>query len=341
MRAKPSTTATGIYSSTGTLTTLTPPPVAMTAAPRRRSLSRVDGGATVSIAQGAGLLHDTQNLMSAIGLYCDLLSLPDVLKPQHRHYADELRLLGARSEALMQRMMGSLLAPEGDASIHSQEHLAGRIGISSRATGNCASAQPVSLREIVVRSTGLLSQVAGGRLIEVIYGPAASAPVLVEEETVERILVNLVRNSAAALDTVTDERESSAGIRIEVGLVPDLTGDSRPWPFPRVTLAVEDSGCGMTSGQLDRVLRAKARRPQNPHGLGLRVVQELVAAAAGDLRITSTPGVGTLVRIAWPIATASLTAVEPKHGVACRSRTADTVAQSQQTTDAGAGRIAC
>ena len=47
--------------------------------------------------------------MGALGLYCDLLSMPDVLKPEHNHYPQELRQLGARSQALIERLMKSLL----------------------------------------------------------------------------------------------------------------------------------------------------------------------------------------------------------------------------------------
>ena len=41
------------------------------------------------VAQNEGLLHDARNLMGAIGLYCDLLSMPGVLShPEHHHYAE-------------------------------------------------------------------------------------------------------------------------------------------------------------------------------------------------------------------------------------------------------------
>src|ERR1035441_6527958 len=36
--------------------------------------------------QGEGMLHDARNLMGALGLYCDLLSMPGELKPEHNHY---------------------------------------------------------------------------------------------------------------------------------------------------------------------------------------------------------------------------------------------------------------
>jgi hypothetical protein len=58
-----------------------------------------------AIVYEEGLLHDARNLMGTLGLYCDLLSTPGVLKPEHRHYAEEVRVLGARSVAMIQQLM--------------------------------------------------------------------------------------------------------------------------------------------------------------------------------------------------------------------------------------------
>jgi signal transduction histidine kinase len=339
MRAKRSSTARGIYSRSGTLTALTPVRDAVAAvsfpADMGNTASRRNGrhgqrnvvalqadkehvGARTSeIAEGTGLLHDAQNLLSAIGLYCDLLMLPDVLKPQHRHYADELRLLGRRSETLMHRMMLSLLPPQTD-----------QVCADPGTAEHHPPVQPISLREIVERSMGFLRQVAGGRTIEVVYGPAALVPVLVSEETVERILVNLVRNSAASLDQL-GETQAPAPIRVEAGLVSGRTGDPKPWPFRRVTLAVQDSGCGMSAAQVQQLLGSVTEQPRNPHGMGFRVVHELVTKAGGDLRIRSKPGSGTRVQIEWPISTACLTGDKPE------------TTQSQRSAAADDRRIAC
>jgi signal transduction histidine kinase len=290
------------------------------------------GIAPENIAQGEGLLHDARNLMGAVGLYCDLLLIPGVLKPEHRRYAEELRLLGTQSGALMERL--SLNSPQ-----EMREAGPGARHLPPIRPQGLEPPRPVSLRAIVEHCSGLLSRVAGGRLIEVSYGAAASMPVLVAEESVERILANLVHNSAAALEScarpesnrstgaspamphrrasdalVVPVRERDAGrtartadeipgaIRIGVGLLVNRVGESRPWPFQRVRLAVEDSGCGMTAERLEQVLSAAGTPSPSQHGIGLRVVQELVAASHGELRIMSAPGIGTRIQIEWPIA---------------------------------------
>ncbi len=309
-----------------------------------------------AIVRGEGLLHDARNLMGALGLYCDLLSTPGVLKPEHRHYAEEVRLLGARSVAMIQQLLEPSQQAPGAATCSwlnnpPKSAAAGPAPVVEAKTpgmtgsyGTEITASPVSLRSIVERCSGLLGRVADGRPIEISYGAAASVPVRVEEESVERILINLVRNAAAALgertpgcnlpanpggtsagaavcnaaqnpesmprcsvrETVADPTadETPGSIRIGVGLLVNRVGDPKPWPFRRVRLTVEDSGCGMPLEQLERLLSGGRAPSRGSHGIGFRVVRELVVASAGDLRIMSAPGVGTRVQIEWPMAAA-------------------------------------
>ena len=323
--------------------------------------------------RGEGLLHDARNLVSAIGLYCDLLSMPGVLKPEHRQYPEELRLLGTRSRVLIEHLLRSLvsqnLANQGlanqdlsDQGLSDQDQdqdsslpertarytaspspPAGRRThgalANSRTPESGARPRPVSLRTTVERCSGLLSRVANGRPIEVIYGAAADVPISIGEETIERILANLVRNASHALDhrellaSPADQEPhplhpglrsidlshhrshrrpgasslpgSRAAIRIAVGPLLDRIGEARSWPFQHVRLVVEDSGCGMTPEQLHALLSERMAASRGTHGIGFRVVRELVASSNGDLRAASTPGVGTRVQIEWPVAATS------------------------------------
>jgi signal transduction histidine kinase len=275
--------------------------------------------------------------MGALGLYCDLLSMPGVLKPEHRHYAEEVRLLGSRSAAMIQQLMERRV--QSVAAVADCPCRTKTAGESLRRNGWLASTgfdgqsgaqvRPVSLRAIAERCSGLLRRVACGRTIEIHYGAAASVPVRVPEEAVERILVNLVRNAAAALDRLDPapdpaldalgrfaEEEITApeaedgfaadvargAIRIGIGLLVNRVGDPQPWPFRRVRLTVEDAGCGMTPEQLERLLSGDRAHSRGSHGIGFRVVQELVGASNGTLRVMSSPGAGTRVQVEWPIA---------------------------------------
>src|ERR1700679_2384029 len=95
MQAQPqSTLAARIFSA--------PPPPPLPAPPRP-SPSR----STPSLANHIGLAHDAGNLLSALALYSDLLSVPGVLRPEHQHYATELRLISERSSKLIRRLLTS------------------------------------------------------------------------------------------------------------------------------------------------------------------------------------------------------------------------------------------
>ena len=298
MRAKRSSTAIGIESRSGP--SIAPKPPATPAA------KRVPIHTAVGVAHGLGLAHDVRNLIGALGLYCDLLSRPGVLKPEHAHYATELNLLGTRSATLLHRLMLALAAPVADSP----------IGLP----------RSVSLREIAERCSGLLRGVSGGRKIELSFGPAASVTIAAAEEDVERILVNQVRNAAAALDACRPARlhrqrigpstrggkakplpisllagpgQPTRAIRISIGLVDDPIAYHRPHPFLHSRLIVEDSGCGMGAKQLSRLLGGASASPI-PRGIGFQVVRELAAANGASLSVRSAPGTGTSVQIDWP-----------------------------------------
>jgi len=345
LRAKQSFTATEIYSSTEKITPLTiragAPGLPGWRAnsfdtPHTLFLSEADdlrpAVAAPASLEGEALLHDARNLIGTLGLYCDLLSMPGVLKHEHRQYADDLRLVGTRSGALIERLIHQLVQA-------ADQPAAGRAADAPDFPADPVEVLPVlkpaSLRRIVERCSGLLSRVAGGRAIEVNYGEAAAVPVAVADEVVERILVNLVRNAAAALcdrrasseaaeqgecvcGAVTTGTELPAPIRIGVGVLANRVGDLKPWPFRRVRLTVEDSGRGMSQQQLEALVCAitpPSRR--GTHGIGFRVVQQLVSYSGGDLRVMSAPGVGTCVQIEWPMAAGVATAPVTERWTSC------------------------
>jgi signal transduction histidine kinase len=351
VRAKQSFTALGMYSSSGPFTSLLPINLAgpspstgvalleETITPHdlvTHSVFRPPWPVPASV-QGEGLLHDARNLMGTLGPYCDLLSLPDVLKPEHRQSADDLRLVGTRSGALIEHLIEHLTQSRAER----RADVPGNVAASNMADAASSAmapplasevkhvesirwpAKPVSLRSIVERCSGLLSRVAHGQTLQVSYGEAAAVPVGVAAEAVERILVNLVRNSAAALgkivttggragwavgspvpetaaDSVLDE--NPAAIRIGVGLLANQVGNPKPWPFRWVRLTVEDSGRGMDPEKLEQLLCDSASPSRSGHGIGFRVVTDLVRASNGDLRVMSTPGAGTRIQIEWPVA---------------------------------------
>jgi nitrogen-specific signal transduction histidine kinase len=232
------------------------------------------GRLSSSIAEGVGLAHDAGNLLGALGLYCDLLNLPGVLRPEHTHYARELRLLSQRSGALINR----LLEGGNEAIEPIIERPVERL---------CAAA-------VVKTFTPLLRSVATPE-VSLSMALAAGLPALpFEAEVLERILVNLTRNAATAvrshlpLNTAGDQ----AGGQIHIGVCGDAT---------RLKLTVMDNGPGMTVAVAAAFLKPSALPRGAMSGVGHRVVHELVHLTGGQLSISVVPKRGTTLQIEWPI----------------------------------------
>src|ERR1700683_2752100 len=66
---------------------------------------------TLAAMQGAAenlaeVAHDARNMVTALGLYCDLLEEPGVLAAPYTHYGSELRLVAAASRRLVGKLVG-------------------------------------------------------------------------------------------------------------------------------------------------------------------------------------------------------------------------------------------
>lgn len=75
----------------------------------------------------------------------------------------------------------------------------------------------------------------------------------------------------------------------------------------RAQVMVRDQGIGMTAGQVARIFDKFYRADRSNTaisgtGLGMTIVQDLVEAHGGEVRVTSEPGKGTLVSFTLPLA---------------------------------------
>ncbi|WP_263374822.1 sensor histidine kinase [Granulicella aggregans] len=82
-------------------------------------------GANGTASDAPALAHDASNLLSALKLYSELLALSGVLHARHSHYAQDLKLLAARSEVLIDRLLASCSLAESDARQLVQNHVLG------------------------------------------------------------------------------------------------------------------------------------------------------------------------------------------------------------------------
>src|SRR5580658_3491557 len=78
-----------------------------TGAQRKRVETVVETLATLrSQAENlSAVAHDARNMVTALGLYCDLLDEPGVLAAPFVHYGRELRLIAAASRRLVEKLV--------------------------------------------------------------------------------------------------------------------------------------------------------------------------------------------------------------------------------------------
>lgn len=123
-------------------------------------------------------------------------------------------------------------------------------------------------------------------------------PLPVPATQLHLIVDELVSNAVTAVRGKTD-----AEVTIRARLL------NRSFPFGRrLLIEVVDNGGGMASDILEKATAPFFSTRAGAHvGLGLTGCAQMVNTMRGKFRITSTPGIGTLVRILLPLATTGVT----------------------------------
>jgi two-component system sensor histidine kinase HydH len=113
-------------------------------------------------------------------------------------------------------------------------------------------------------------------------GLAALETVAVHANTLRRAVQNLVQNAVDAM--------SQGGT---VTLVGQTTATE-------VQLLVQDTGSGIAAAQLEQIFEPLYTTKPGGTGLGLYIVQEIVAAHGGQITVVSKEGQGTTFTITLP-----------------------------------------
>jgi signal transduction histidine kinase len=109
-------------------------------------------------------------------------------------------------------------------------------------------------------------------------------PVACGQSDLEQVLLNLLTNAREA---------SPPDGRLVVQARPGQSG---------VTIVIADTGCGIATENLQRVLEPFFTTKANGSGLGLTICRSIVWEAGGALAIDSEPGKGTRVEVTVPAA---------------------------------------
>lgn len=262
----------------------------------------------------AEIAHDARNLVTALGLYCDLLEESGVLAAKYLHYASELRLVAAASRRLVEKLLAldgrvdcpvpaAAAAPLQITPVPEPARLSVEPRSGLRPEGwqrtDLMPADPVAnLAAELLANRNLLAALAGPAIALTVDADEGSRPVRLRAEDLTRILVNLVKNAAEAMP---------GGGRISIGLHEFHAGTEIP---PWVILTIEDNGPGIPAPALERIFdsgfttRSTAETgawPAARRGLGLAITRSIVEEAGGRIHALNRLPSGARFEIELPV----------------------------------------
>jgi signal transduction histidine kinase len=151
--------------------------------------------------------------------------------------------------------------------------------------------EPIDINALALGVVGALrGELERHRIATDIALSAALPPVLGHKGQLQEVLSNLVRNAIEAMDAVDDERRR---LRLSAER---RDGDT-------IVVAIEDSGPGFESHQLDKIFAAFVTTKAQGMGLGLALCRIIVERHAGRLSVEPARPRGSIFRIALPAGT--------------------------------------
>jgi signal transduction histidine kinase/CheY-like chemotaxis protein len=219
-----------------------------------------------------GVAHDFNNLLTVLLGNIDLLQKTVVLDPAAADRLGRMRTAAERGATLTDQLLAfsrrQPLAP-------------------------CA----VDIDGVLRGMTDLLRSAVGSNIVIDMQAATAPWPAMVDPTQIELVILNLAINARDAMP---------AG-----GLLTIATGTAQLGPPERsedppagdyVVISVSDTGLGMTPTVLAKVFEPffTTKAPGKGSGLGLSQVFGVARQSGGGVRIESTAGVGTTVRVFLP-----------------------------------------
>jgi len=137
-----------------------------------------------------------------------------------------------------------------------------------------------------------------GEDIELVWQPGSRlGRVSLDPSQLDQILANLCVNARDAIVDVGRVTIATQNAVVDAGITSSEIG-----PGEYVTLAVSDTGCGMSREVLDKIFEPffTTKGPGKGTGLGLATVYGAVKQNGGTIRVDSEPGRGTTFQIYLP-----------------------------------------
>jgi two-component system, cell cycle sensor histidine kinase and response regulator CckA len=236
-----------------------------------------------------GVAHDFNNLLSAILSYSEMVL--DDLPPDHgsRDDVEQIRQAGTRAAELTQQL----------------------LAFSRR---QLLQLRVIDLNTVVASVDRMLRRVIGEDIeLRTVLSPSLGHT-RADAGQLEQVLMNLAVNARDAMPT--------GGVLTITTAHAEVVGRHAPgWPQVQaggyVTLAVRDTGAGMSREVQERIFEPffTTKGPGHGTGLGLSTVYGIVAQSGGQVFVTSEPGTGSTFTIYLPAHQADVetVAAHPPH----------------------------
>lgn len=178
-------------------------------------------------------------------------------------------------------------------------------------------AEPIEARALVAGMSDLLDRTIGDAITVTVSDDGCGWATRADKLQLENVLLNLAVNARDAMNGRGTLAIATAGRSLAAGAIGSCAAGDY------VTIAVTDSGCGMTAETIERVFEPFFTTKPTGQGTGLGLSQAFafVRQAEGEIVIDSTPGSGTTV-----------TLFLPRHREALGEVSAAPVAAEPQTT---------
>ena len=142
---------------------------------------------------------------------------------------------------------------------------------------------PVDLRKIVESILNLFEKEIKNKEIAVMkYYEEQIPPLNLDGQRIHQALLNLILNAIQSM-------ERCGILSVEIACTAD-----------RVSLAISDSGVGMSPGELEEIFDTYYTTKKEGSGIGLSVTLRIVEAHDGAIEVESEPGKGTRVCVFLP-----------------------------------------
>ncbi len=169
-------------------------------------------------------------------------------------------------------------------------------GILGYARGRQMQSELIAADQLMDAAVNLIAWDLPKSGIQLVRQYETSTAVRVVPLRIEQVILNLILNARNAM--------KPQGGRLTVAVAPDQTSEY-------VAFKVQDTGCGVPPEHLKHLFdpffttRPQANGPgETDHGtgLGLAVARDLVRQAGGEIRVASTPGIGSTFTVLLPAA---------------------------------------